>query len=448
MDDILLKIGLSQEEVYQAEADRITFESGQINFVDLHEGQLTIVNNAKRYNVVACGRRFGKTVLGIDRIVRKPLEGFPAAWFAPTYKMMLEVWREVARMTKPIATKQNASEFRIELNTGGVIEFWSLDNPDAARGRKYAEVVVDEAAMIRHLEEAWINVLLPTLIDYSGSAWFLSTPRGPNFYQELFSWGSSESRPDWAAWQMPTWANPHIKAAEIEAMREQMTPIAFQQEIEAKFLDDVEGALWSQELINSLRVTKHPPLRKIVTAIDPASSSGGETGIITAGVGYTPRKADGSGGKLHGYLLSDDTSSGLPEEWTQAAVAAHHKHDADYIVYETNQGGLMVASAINVQDPSIVAKGVHASKGKIARAEPISILYSQGLIHHVGRFPELESQMTRYTGAKGEKSPDRLDAMVWAFVELFGQFKKKKTKQKQIRRVPMQPPRIIGTGRR
>lgn len=206
-----------------------------------HREQRRIIAEARRINTLSCGRRWGKSVLGVDRLVRPALAGQNAAYFTPTYKMLAETWRDLVRILKPATARSNASDHRLELLTGGVIDMWSLDNPDAARGRKYHRVVVDEAAMIARLEEAWQAVLRPTLTDYKGDAWFLSTPRGRNFFWTLWQRGQDPAYPDYASWQMPTTANPYIDPLEVEAARADLAERIFSQEYLAVFLDDAGG---------------------------------------------------------------------------------------------------------------------------------------------------------------------------------------------------------------
>ena len=202
-----------------------------------------ILREQARFNVLSCGRRFGKTTLGVDRLVNRALPGRPVAWCSPSYRMLTEVWRDVRRATADVTTRIDSQQHRIELLTGGVIEMWSLDQPDVARGRKYAEVIVDEAAMVRHLEEAWNAVLRPTLVDERGGAWFLSTPKGLNFFKRLFDRGADPGYPDWAAWQMPTVSNPYIPPDEVDDSRRTLPERTFAQEFEAVFLED-EGAVF------------------------------------------------------------------------------------------------------------------------------------------------------------------------------------------------------------
>jgi hypothetical protein len=202
---------------------------------------MTVLREARRFNTVACGRRWGKSKLGINRLIGPALEGGPVGWFSPTYKMLAEVWREAKETLLPVSGRISAQEHRIELITGGVVDMWSLDRPDVARGRKYRRVVLDEAAMVPGLEDAWNAVIRPTLTDYRGDAWFLSTPKGRNFFSQLFSRGQDPLRPEYAAWQMPTTGNPLIDPSEVEDARRNLPERVFQQEYLAEFLEESGG---------------------------------------------------------------------------------------------------------------------------------------------------------------------------------------------------------------
>jgi hypothetical protein len=173
----------------------------------------------------------------MDQLIYPALQGKPVAWFSPTNKLMADTWRVVRSMLAPVTRDKSEQEKRLELMGDGVIEFWSLDSPDSGRGRKYAVVVVDEAAMIPELEEAWQQSIRPTLTDLKGSAWFLSTPKGMNYFKQLFDLGQDPECKEWASWQMPTGANPYIDSAEIESARLDMTEAAFNQEYCALFVN-------------------------------------------------------------------------------------------------------------------------------------------------------------------------------------------------------------------
>jgi hypothetical protein len=200
-----------------------------------------VIDSARRFNVVDCGRRFGKTTLGIDRALAPEVLRGPVGWFSPTYKMLLEVWRECVRLTRPITVRRSVQDHRIEFVTGGLLEFWSLENQDAARGRKYRRILVDEAAMVRNLMEIWQFVLRPTLTDYQGDAWWFSTPKGRNGFWQMFQWGQDPAQTEWAAWQLPSYANPKVPVSELESMQRTLPERVYRQEILAEFLEDAGG---------------------------------------------------------------------------------------------------------------------------------------------------------------------------------------------------------------
>lgn len=188
--------------------------------------------------MIAAGRRIGKTALGIELAEREALKGLPVGWFSPTYKFLSEAWRDIKYSLAPVTRAKSETEHRLELIDGGVLECWSLDDTDAGRGRKYARIVIDEAAMVRNLEEAWEESVRPTLTDLEGDAWFMSTPKGFNYFHTLFERGQDPAYPQYASWQLPSSANPFLPASEIEAARAELPERVFRQEYEASFVDD------------------------------------------------------------------------------------------------------------------------------------------------------------------------------------------------------------------
>lgn len=215
----------------------------EIEVPELHNAQQQIVDESRRFNVLACGRRFGKSLLGIQLDLEPALEGYPVAWFSPTHKMLAEIWRDMTLILKPITKRTAVQEHRVELITGGVVDMWSLDAADSTRGRKYKRVVVDEAAMVPGFQDAWEAVIMPTLADYQGDAYWLSTPRGMNFFKQGFDNGQDPLQPEWMSWHFPTAANPYILPEEIEFQRQQLPELTFKQEYLAEFLQS-EGAVF------------------------------------------------------------------------------------------------------------------------------------------------------------------------------------------------------------
>lgn len=199
-------------------------------------GQERIIREAKRYNVLDCGRRFGKTDLCQTIISQPLLDGYPVGWFAPTYKILDDAWSEIKRVYAPIITRSNNTDKVIEFVTGGVLEAWTLDKEGAGRSRKYKRIVIDEAARVKGLWDIFNYDLRATLLDYNGDAWFPSTPKGLNDYYKM--WTQADISNDWARWKMPTSENPYIEESEIEAMRSSMPERVAKQELDAEFLED------------------------------------------------------------------------------------------------------------------------------------------------------------------------------------------------------------------
>jgi predicted phage terminase large subunit-like protein len=267
---------------------------------------------------------------------------------------------------------------------------------------------MDECAYMK--TEAWTEALRPALSDRKGGALFISTPRGLNWFRDLWLMGQDAEFPDWQSWRFPTSSNPFIDPDEIEAARKSMLSRIFRQEYEADFLEDNPNALWKRAWIDAGRTLKAPDLARVVVAVDPpATKTGDECGIVGGGMAK-------QGKDPHLYVLEDVSANGSPDEWGRAAVTLYHKLKADLMVAEKNNGGEMVEHVIKTIDNRVNVKLVHASRGKHTRAEPVSAIYEQGRGHHVGSFPQLEDQMCQWE--PGNDSPDRMDALVWLGTEL------------------------------
>jgi hypothetical protein len=211
----------------------------QVVLARRHPGQQEIVMHPARFKVVMCGRRFGKTALGVREACDAALAGQPVGWFSPTYKYVLEVWRELLQRLKPVISRSNDQERRIELVTGGVIEMWTMDTPDPGLGRKYKLAVIDEAGIVPDLLDLWQRAIRPTLVDLSGGAMFLGTPRGRRHgFVVLFNRGNDPNEPNWASFRAKTLDNPFIPPEEVEEARRELPPEVFAQEFEGIPTDD------------------------------------------------------------------------------------------------------------------------------------------------------------------------------------------------------------------
>jgi Terminase RNaseH-like domain len=206
-----------------------------------HEAQAEVAASTARFNVLACGRRLGKSTLAIRKVAETALSGYPAAWGGPTYKSVGETWRMLCDLLRPVTRRRSEQEKRLELITEGLLDVWSLEESDHIRGRGYKRFVVDEAAAVPRLQYAWEQVIRPTLTDYLGDAWFLSTPKGRNYFWELYRQGADPERAEWAAWRYPSSSNPYLPAGEIAAAQQSLPARVFAQEYLADFVSDDVG---------------------------------------------------------------------------------------------------------------------------------------------------------------------------------------------------------------
>jgi hypothetical protein len=266
------------------------------------------------------------------------------------------------------------------------------------------------------LSEKSLELLRPTIRAPGSQMYFSWNPRNRMDAVDKFLRG--DDVPEGAAVVQVNYDSNPWFPKELEAEREldrRLRPDRYSHIWLGDYEPQAVGAIWNMRDINEGRETELPnDLSRILIAVDPAVSSeahSDEHGIV----------AVASSQSGHGYMLEDGTTKGAPERWARRAIAMYDRYDADGIVIEKNQGGDMCRHVLNSVRPGINIIEVHATRGKHVRAEPISALYALGRIHHVGTFPQLESQMCQITasGYEGDGSPDRVDAMVWGFTELF-----------------------------
>lgn len=298
------------------------------------------------------------------------------------------------------------SKRRLTWPNGAIATTYSGDEPDQLRGPQHDAALCDELAKWKYAQDAWDNLQMGMRLGRRPLAAITTTPRPIPIIKAILA------DPQTVVTRGNTYDNAaNLPASTMAYLRRKYEGSRLgRQELYAEILDDAPGALWKRGQIDSLRVTATPAdLVRIVVAVDPAATSGenaDETGIVVAALG----------GNGHGYVLADRTLRGTPLEWATAAVRAYGEFAADRIVAEVNQGGEMVTHVLRTVDRNVPISTVHAARSKHTRAEPVAALYEQGRIHHVGAFPQLEDQLCAWT--PGESSPDRLDALVWAFTEL------------------------------
>jgi hypothetical protein len=387
--------------------------------------------------VIRAGRRSGKTTGLAIYAVEEFLKGERVLYAVPTSDQFMRFWQEV---TMALAEPLDAGVFRknetlhlVELpGTEQRIRAKTAYNADTLRGDYATRLILDEWQLMN--EDAWEVVGAPMMLDRAGSvALFCYTPpsvrsagvskaHDPRHAAKLFAAAQADTTGRWATFHFASHANPHISAQALAEITEDMSRLAYLQEIEA--LDQLEtpGALWTQALIDQTRVTAAPcpPMVRIVVALDPSGTSNAtsdEMGIVAGG-------KDLQG---HGYLLYDASRRGTPALCAREAIRLYDHYEADALIAETNNGGEWIGTVVQFvaaemyrqgerATPHVHYKTVHASRGKATRAEPVSAEYEQRRIHHVGVFPELESEMT--TWVPGMPSPSRMDSTVWCFTEL------------------------------
>lgn len=228
----------------------------EVRLIRRHPGQVVVQQHSARFKTVMCGRRWGKTAYGIREVCDAALAGQPVGWMAPSYKYVLEVWRELLERLRPVVVRSHDQDKRIELATGGVIEMWTLDGENPGLGRKYALVVIDEAGIVPDLLTIWQQALRPTLVDLKGRALFLGTPRGRRHgFVQLFNRGMSGEDADWASFRARTLDNPYIPPEEVEQARRELPPEVFAQEFEGIPTDDGANPFGLEAIARSVQTT-------------------------------------------------------------------------------------------------------------------------------------------------------------------------------------------------
>jgi PBSX family phage terminase large subunit len=386
------------------------------------------------------GSRSGKTFIIVWAIVARALlepgsrHCVLRRYFAMLNKAIVnDTFPKVMQICYPnIPYTLNKSLFFARFPNGSEIWFVGLDEGDKILGNEFATMYFNEVSEMSYdsLETA-----------YSRNAQKCKRIRNHFFYDENPVGKTHWSYKLFVSGLNPTDGTKLIRPENYCSMRmnpvdnlanlsdtyiEQLQSLSARKRarfLEGEWQDDSENALWKRStMINPFRVHGIDPaeLDRIVVAIDPAVTSNDnsdETGIVVVGIKYGKVGIDD-----HFYVLEDGTRRGSPSEWARAALELYYYYSADRIIGEVNNGGDLIETVIRNEDANVPFKAVRATRGKILRAEPVAALYEQGRVHHDGELQLLEDQMCNYTGADGEKSPDRLDALVWAITELMGDY--------------------------
>jgi phage terminase large subunit-like protein len=330
----------------------------------------------------------------------------------------LDTFPKVLRTCQPdLVCPINKTDWFVQLPNGSEIWFGGLDDKDRVDkilGKEFATIWFNECSEISadSVETAMTRLAQKTAL--KNRVYFDCNPPSKRHWVYKRFFGDGIDPASHASMRMnPSDNRENIAEGYIENVLEKLSKTKRKRFLEGKFDDEVEGALWTQSEIDRDRVHRIPAnvdLARVVVALDPsATSTGDEAGVVVAGKG-----TDG-----HYYVMDDMSVQGSPATWARAACTAYYRHKADRLVYESNQGGEMVAGTIEAVDKNVPVMPVHASRGKITRAEPIAALSEQGLVHMVGEFALLEDELCQWSAGDPD-SPNRLDAMVWALTELSG----------------------------
>lgn len=417
-----------------------------------------LLGGPETHCLVYGGSRSGKTFLLVYAVVIRALRA-PGSRHLIARKatkhvktsVFLDTFPKVMRLAFPdLPYMQNKSDLYITLPNGAEVWFGGLDDKERVEkilGQEYATIYVNECSQLSYDAVVMLRSRLAQNCSCSdGSplklkAYYDLNPTGKSHwtYREFVEGVDPKSLKPLAPGRrvfatINPRENPLLASQYVDEILGDMPERQRLRFLEGKYINEFPGALWKLDHLEEQRLDPdaYDPVRgvimrggqeialqRIVVGVDPmvARVKDGETwdlgecGIVVAALGDDGR----------GYVLADASERLSPDGWARKALAAYHAHRADRIVAEQNNGGAMVEITISTVDETghVPVDLVHASRGKITRAEPISALYEQGKVSHVGAFPELEDQMTSYTGAPGQQSPDRMDAVVWALTALF-----------------------------
>jgi hypothetical protein len=400
--------------------------------------QLPIIESKSKRKVIRAGRRGGKTVVSALIAVKAFLDKKRVLYGTPTQEQVDTFWFEVKRaLQEPIDAGifiKNETLHTIELpGTKQRIRAKTCWNSDTLRGDYGDLLILDEFQLMN--EDTWEVVGAPMLLDNNGDVIFIYTPpslhsrsvtkaRDPRHAAKLYKKASDKQKaaedkgeqPRWEVFHFTSLDNPILSKDALDEIIQDMSSLAYRQEILAEDMDEIPGALWTHYLLDHTRkqLTEVPALTRVVIGVDPPGGAT-ECGIVAAGKATID-------GILHGYVLLDKSLKAPPDTWAGEVLKAYTFAGADRVVAEKNYGGDMVQNTVEQAARSrgmtVSYKDVQATRGKAVRAEPIVALFEQGRCHLVGEFPLLEEEMCGWIPGETKESPNRLDAMVWALTEL------------------------------
>ncbi|RYY26352.1 MAG: ATP-binding protein [Sphingomonadales bacterium] len=384
-----------------------------------HAGQIMPPGDWRVW-LIRAGRGFGKTRAGAEWVceVARTVTDARIALIGANADDVRQVMIEGPSGVVSVAREDerpvwHRASREVHWPNGAIASVYSAEAPERLRGPEHHAAWCDELAKWRNGDATWDNLVMTMRLGDQPRILVTTTPRPTRLMRRILA------LPSMVETLGRTRDNPHLPDSFVAAMvAEYGGTLHGRQELEGELIEEVAGALWSRALVERQRARLVPELVRVVIGVDPPAGTtrpdGGDAcGIVAVGLG-----ADG-----FGYVLEDASVHGLPPEgWARAVAACAERHAAELVVAEKNQGGLMVESVLRAADAVMPVRLVHASRGKSARAEPISTLYESGKIWHAGAFPALEDELCGLQAGGGYegpgRSPDRADALVWALSAL------------------------------
>ena len=404
-----------------------TVNKREIFLPELHKKQIEIVENQSRFKVLSAGRRWGKTLLGCWLCIAYALEGKRAWWVAPTYTMALEGWRELRQIAVDYGVIVKEAERTIITPNGGMVSVRSADNPDRLRGAGLDFIVLDECAFIK--EQTWTEVLRPTLSDRMGSALFISTPKGYNWFQRLFE--DAQNREGWATWTLPTSSNPLVPLSELEIAKEEVCSFLYSQEYEAQFVEATGGLIkpeyfkfYDDEIVRELdatgnfidrRVLKYDKRRTYeddtykITTVDLAVSTKDTADYTVICTATITKDAD---------IFVEDIIRDRIEAPNLIPIlqSVYNKYQPSFIGIEKT--GYQLAMVQLARREGLPVKELRADRDKVARAYPLSAKMEAGKIYFPRQkvwYANLERELLQFPASEHD---DQVDALAYIVTQV------------------------------
>ena len=404
-----------------------TVNKREIFLPELHEKQIEIVENQSRFKVLSAGRRWGKTLLGCWLCIAYALEGKRAWWVAPTYTMALEGWRELRQIAVDYGVIVKEAERTIITPNGGMVSVRSADNPDRLRGAGLDFIVLDECAFIK--EQTWTEVLRPTLSDRMGSALFISTPKGYNWFQRLFE--DAQNREGWATWTLPTSSIPLVPLSELEIAKEEVGSFLYSQEYEAQFVESTGGLIkpeyfkfYDDEIVRELdatgnyidrRVLKYDKRRTYeddtykITTVDLAVSTKDTADYTVICTATITKDAD---------IFVEDIIRDRIEAPNLIPIlqSVYNKYQPSFIGIEKT--GYQLAMVQLARREGLPVKELRADRDKVARAYPLSAKMEAGKIYFPRQkvwYANLERELLQFPASEHD---DQVDALAYIVTQV------------------------------